>query len=379
MNKFIQECQSDTGLQKEDVRTLITADNTASFRVKSELTESETDLQCASGEVNPLEPGHVVTELTSDPKESQTNCAPLFMVTAATKESLTNTDLASEPLLVVMSGLTLDPTGLTKYHATSTPTRWSHLLNKPVPTSPEDTADSLSTPSINQPMFPGPEAKSQANPQPPLQTVAIDGNTPIDTHQSTNSITDRLDVTKGQSTDAHLNVADKNSTTHGNNQGTTHTSSSCMDGSDTSHGNNLITSVNYKTDTMKTTPHTEGIETTHGNKSAASTAMGPSMPSIITNIGHDQPLDDDSSKYYDILTPDKDDIMSISHEDIVSNKCEVSLEKLSNNDLEEIKSTLRNQSDDSSSSPSSSDVKPTKKVSLCPCKHTSMAKMRAQR
>ena len=85
------------------------------------------------------------------------------------------------------------------------------------------------------------------------------------------------------------------------------------------------------------------------------------------------------SKYYDILTPEEDDILSISHDDIMSNKCEVSLEKLSNSDLDEIKATLRNQSEDSSSSPSSLERKPTKKVSLRLCKRPSTARMRAQR
>ena len=47
------------------------------------------------------------------------------------------------------------------------------------------------------------------------------------------------------------------------------------------------------------------------------------------------------------MTPEEDDIISISHKDIMSNVCEVSLEKLSGSDLEEIKATLKETSESS--------------------------------
>ena len=96
-------------------------------------------------------------DFTSKPKESELCQEPLLMVTSAAKEVLTNLDPTNEPLLMVTSGLTLDQPGLTEYHSTSTTTRWSHLLNRPVPVSPNNTTDSQNITTSNQPVFPEPE------------------------------------------------------------------------------------------------------------------------------------------------------------------------------------------------------------------------------
>ena len=97
------------------------------------------------------------------------------------------------------------------------------------------------------------------------------------------------------------------------------------------------------------------------------------------NITGKQITNVSTSIYYDILTPEKDDIVSISHDDIISNKCEVSLEKLSVSDLDEIKANPRKKGEDNNSSLSSPEEKPIKKISLCPHKRPSTARMRAQK
>ena len=45
--------------------------------------------------------------------------------------------------------------------------------------------------------------------------------------------------------------------------------------------------------------------------------------------------------YYNVMTADYEDIISISHDDIVSNKCDVTLEKLSDQDIKDIQVYLR--------------------------------------
>ena len=123
-----------------------------------------------------------------------------------------------------------------------------------------------------------------------------------------------------------------------------------------------------------------------GNTTSPDTIRGNEISEDVTKA--DQAPPDNTSKedmnvsisrYYDILTPDEDDIISISHDDIISNKCEDSLEKLSNSDLDEIKAALWNQSEESNNSPSSLEEKPRKKARLRPQKIPSTARMRAQR
>ena len=47
------------------------------------------------------------------------------------------------------------------------------------------------------------------------------------------------------------------------------------------------------------------------------------------------------SIYYEVLTTDEEDIISISHDDIISNKCDVTLDKLSDQDIEDIQVYMR--------------------------------------
>ena len=150
LNKFVQEHQNETGLCIEDVRTLITADNSTNIRIKSEPMDTPTE-----GQSEHLRPLHMVTDLTSEAVESKSHQEPLLMT--ATKESLNNPAAASKPLLVVTSGLTLDQVGITEYHSTNTPTRWSCLLNRPVPVSPTDTQNNQAASTVSQPVFPEPE------------------------------------------------------------------------------------------------------------------------------------------------------------------------------------------------------------------------------
>ena len=66
LNEFVQERQSETGLCIEDVRTLITADNSTNIRIKSEPTDPPTEEE---GEQS--KPLHVVTDLTSEVAETE--------------------------------------------------------------------------------------------------------------------------------------------------------------------------------------------------------------------------------------------------------------------------------------------------------------------
>ena len=90
LNKFVQKRQSEMGLPLEDVRTLITADNSTNIRIKSEPTDPPTE-----GEGEQSKPLHMVTDLTSEVAETEPRHDPLLMVMAATKDSLNNPDKAS--------------------------------------------------------------------------------------------------------------------------------------------------------------------------------------------------------------------------------------------------------------------------------------------
>ena len=87
------------------------------------------------------------------------------------KEVLTNPVPTNEPLLMVTTGLTLDQPGLTEFHSTST--RWSRLLNRPVPVSPNDTSDSQQITISNQPVFPEPEIEISDIPSTSCRTYLI--------------------------------------------------------------------------------------------------------------------------------------------------------------------------------------------------------------
>ena len=58
---------------------------------------------------------------------------------------------------MVTSGLTLDQAGITEYHPTDASTRWSCLLNRPVPVPPKNTSSNQTTATVNQPVFQEPE------------------------------------------------------------------------------------------------------------------------------------------------------------------------------------------------------------------------------
>ena len=317
------------------------ANDTTNIRIKSEPTESQMDTHFESSGTDNLKPVHMVTDLTLEPIESQLNQGPLLMVTVAAKESLNNPDPVNEPLLVVTSGLTLDQARITEYHPTDAPTRWSHLLNRPVPVSPKDTSSNQTTTTVNQPVFPEPEIELPNITHAPPRTDTTDDDIPKVLQEQKEPV----DATQGHNVEPPSTTL-KVSTTRGNTLDKVQTDICTTDAPDTSRGNSKTT---------------ETSDTMHGNKACEDTPKEASTPSPNPGKSHEQQSHASASKYYDILTPEEDDILSISHEDIISNKCEVSLEKLSNSDLDKIKATLRNQSEDSSSSPSSLDVKPAKK------------------
>ena len=86
-----------------------------------------------------------------------------------------------EPLLVVMTGLSLDQPGLTEYAYDGTTTRWSHLLNRPVPVSPKETRESCNIKLMNQLVFPEPEIEIPEVQFPPNTAIITTtrGNSPV--------------------------------------------------------------------------------------------------------------------------------------------------------------------------------------------------------
>ena len=331
LNKFIQEWQSNTGLCIEDVRTLITADTT-SWAIKTEppysLSSNNESSVC------------VVTDPTPETQQK-----PLLVVTAAAKEALINPDPITEPLLVVMTGLPLDQPGLTEYTYDSTTTRWSHLLNRPVPVSPKETSVSCNVEPINQPVFPEPEIEIpdvQSAPNTAIITTTH-GNSPAN-YQCTMATTSTMAV---------------DTTIHGNNPPN-------KQARDTTCGNPPDT---VSTDTTcGNTPDMSSTNTTRSNNPETIKAPEPLHLLPASNTASEQPLETPTSKYYEVLTPNKDDIISLCHNYIMANKCSVNLEKLNNNDIEKINAMLCNKPEDSSSGIQSGEEKPVKKVSLCPCK-----------
>ena len=240
LNKFVQERQSEMGLHIEDIRTLITADNSTNIRIKSEPTEPPTEGQCEHSSTGNLKPLHVVTDLTSEAAESDPHQEPLLEVTAAAKESLNNPAAVNEPLLLVTSGLTLDQAGITEYHPANAPTRWSCLLNKPVPVSPTDTPSNQSASTVSQLVFPEPEihvskategdTSQGLNIKPPSATICgniVDKSQIEDcttdaspTLRDNSDITELSDTVSGKApvseTSQGLNVKPTSTTTHGN-------------------------------------------------------------------------------------------------------------------------------------------------------------------
>ena len=328
LNKFIQEQQSDTGLCIEDVRTLITADTT-SRAIKTEPIES-----LSSNVESSL---CVVMDPTPETQQE-----PLLVVMATAKKALINPNPVMEPLLVVTTGLSLDQPGLTKYAYDGTTTRWSHLLNRPVPVSPKETRESCNIELMNQPVFPEPEIEIPEVQSPSNTTIitTTHGNSPVSDQCTTASIS-----STAVNTTIHGNTSVLKDTTHGNNPDTVSTDTIC--------GN---------------TPSIVSTDTTSSNNSEMVKAPEPLhlLPAISTTI--EQPLETTTSKYYEVLTPNEDDIISLCHNNIMANKCSVSLEKLSNDDIEQINATLRNKPEDSSSATQSGEDKPVKKVSLHPRK-----------
>ena len=309
------------------------------------------------------------------------------MVMAATKDSLNNPDKASEPLLVVTSGLTLDQAEITEYHATDIPTRWSCLLNRPVPVSPTDTQSSQAASTVDQLVFPEPEihiskaskldTTQGTDAESPTPTATIRGNT-VDSMQTeqhtTNAFsticvssdtTDSPNIMSGDLLVSETSVVLKAkltlTSTRGNSPDTIETEGPSLVTPATLRGNNISTDI---------------PGTMRGNRPCEDMTKTDQTP---PNITGKQITNVSTSIYYDILTPKEDDIVSISHDDIISNKCEVSLEKLSGSDLDEIKANLQKKGEDNNSSSSSPEEKPIKKVSLHPHKRPFTARMRAHR
>ena len=266
LNKFIQEHQSDTRLRIEDVRTLITADSITICTIK---TEPKEDTE------NPV---HMVKDLTSKHKKSELQQVPLLMVTAAAKEVLTNPDPTDEPLLVVTTGLTLDQPGLTEFHSTST--RWSHLLNRPVPVSPNDTSDSQQIAISNQPVFPEPEIEISDIPSTSYRTDLTHNET-VQANQEKKA---HVDAVHEYSTIPQLALQTE-STTHGNNPDNTQGSTVTMEAADSSRGKN---------------PVTDTSTTMRGNKSDMGKSQETSQPSVMTDFNCDLALQTLAPKYYKI-------------------------------------------------------------------------------
>ena len=278
---------------------------------------------------------------------------------------------------MVTSGFTLDQAGITEYHATDSPTRWSHLLNRPVPVSPTDTQSDQSASTVDQPVFPEPEihvskgseldTTQRTDAESPTPTSTICGNAAdsIQTEQRTTNTSSTLHVSSGDLLVSEISAVLKAkltlTTTCGNSPDTIETEGPSSVTPATLCGNNISTDI---------------PGTMHGNRTCEDMTKIEQTPS---NIASKQITNVSTSIYYDILTPEEDDIVSISHDDIISNKCEVSLEKLSVSDLEEIKANLRKKGEDNNSSLSSPEETPIKKISLCPRKRPSTARMRAQK
>ena len=174
------------------------------------------------------------------------------MVTAAAKEALTNPNPVTEPLLVVMTGLSLDQPGLTEYAYDGTPTRWSRLLNRPVPISPKETGESCNVEQINQPVFPEPEIEIPEAQFPPNTSIitTTHGNSPASDHCTKASIS---------STAIHTTI-------HGNTPVS----------KDTTRGNNPDTPDMPSTDTMRgNTANMVSTDTTRSNNSEMVKAPEP--------------------------------------------------------------------------------------------------------
>ena len=95
---------------------------------------------------------------------------------------------------------------------------------------------------------------------------------------------------------------------------------------------------------------------------------------------------DADCRYYEVMNPEGDKIYHLSHQDITACKCKVSLEKLSEDDITEIKDYLqvaRLELDSSSSTtapkPDSTPPKKPNKLSHCPRKQPSKARLCAQK
>ena len=271
------------------------------------------------------------------------------MVMAATKDSLNNPVKASEPLLVVTPGLTLDQAGITEYHATDAPTRWSRLLNRPIPRSPTDTQSDHLASIVDQPVFPKPEihifkgseldTTQGTDAESPTPTSSIRGNAAdsIQTQQRTTNTSSTLRVNSNTTdspnimsgdllvseTSAVLKAKLTLTNTRGISPNTIETECPSSVTPATLHGNNIST---------------DNPGTIRGNRTCEDMTKTEQIP---PNFTGKQKMNVSTSIYYDILTPEEDDIISISHDDIISNKCEVSLEKLSSSDLDEIKANLQ--------------------------------------
>ena len=212
------------------------------------------------------------------------------MVTAAVKEVLSNPDPTNEPLLMVTTGLTLDQPGLSEFHSTST--RWSHLLNRPVPVSPNDTSDSQQIAISNQPVFPEPEIEISDVPSMSCRTDLICDET-VQANQEKKA---HVDAVHEYSTIPQLAMQTE-STTCGSNPDNTQGSMLTMEAADSSRGKN---------------PVTDTSTTMCGNKSNVCKSPETSQPSVMTDFNCDLVLQTLAPKYYEINIPGEDKVISLS-------------------------------------------------------------------
>ena len=241
---------------------------------------------------------------------------PLLMVTAAVQKALTEHDPVKSPLLMVTSGLSVDTEDGSLYKRDP----------------PDDTGTTTTRWSkiANRPV-------------------------PCDTEKS----------------QMHFKSTDVITLQSQNNQPVFPTPVSTTTNTDD------VTNESPSTTENTPSPAANGQTTASEDKMTAADLVTPNATQdTATTIEYS-----DTSKhciYYNVLSPEEDEIVSISHDDIMSNVCEVSLERLSSTDLEEIQATLKG-TDTSTDLSDVLDSKPKIKPSHRPLKRPSKECLHAQR
>ena len=96
------------------------------------------------------------------------------------------------------------------------------------------------------------------------------------------------------------------------------------------------------------------------------------------SITADNPGTNLTDKYYEVLTPSQDDVVCISHMDILNSRCTVQLEQLNKNTIRSLETGVSTLPSQSSSTESSDTKVPKKKPCYWPKRKPSRARVRAQ-